>query len=319
MSAASRLAAALVVAWSARALAGDGGYLHRLAAEAHARLDAAARAHAPKIVPPRPVAVRWHAQQIGSRDLGAPLVALAAADLDGDGKAELYAVTTREVVALSATPRLHELGRVAFGGDPAVPQPRDPVGTAVVEGGAVIASVSAWARGLRVSLQAGALRGDGGEPGFELCPGEHAELAPGRNYFGDGAGAYYAVACADLVDAAGAPLHVRAQLSTADRLQLTVGSATRELKNVGVAFALADVDRDGTPELIFAGAGAPGDPDRVEVLSLGTDKKPKLDKKFTAEGVAGIAVGDLDGDGTPDAIAAVRLFGSTVVDFWRLD
>jgi hypothetical protein len=43
-------------------------------------------------------------RQDRSFDLGAPLVALTAADLDGDGKPELYAVTSREVVAI-ALPR----------------------------------------------------------------------------------------------------------------------------------------------------------------------------------------------------------------------
>lgn len=285
-----------------------------------ARLGTPATPHAPAPEPPHPIAVRWHAEWIGSVDLGAPLLALVAADLDGDHKAELYAVTTREVIALEASPRVHELGRVAFGGDPAVPQPRDPVGAAVVDDGALIASASPWARGLRVTWQAGALRGDAGEPGFELCPGERVQLAPGRNYFGDGPTAYYAQACVDLVDAQGAPLAVRARLSLANKLDVTAGTAAREVRGVGIAFAIADFDRDGTPDLVYSGAAAPGDKDHIAVIALGADaRRPLVIKQLAAEGVAGIAAGDVDGDGATDAIAAVRLAGGTHVDFWRLD
>src|ERR1041385_6412816 len=51
-------------------------------------------------VPPKKVAIKWRLTKIGTVDLGAPLVALTGADLDGDGHGELYAVTAREVIAL---------------------------------------------------------------------------------------------------------------------------------------------------------------------------------------------------------------------------
>src|SRR6185369_14963349 len=113
----------------ARADTGD-DYFARLAEAAKQSIDGVLAQRAPKLVPPVPIKLAWKAVRLGSVDLGAPLVALTSADLDRDGKAELYAVTTREVVAIGAGKRVAELGRVAFGGEPAVPASRDPVGTA---------------------------------------------------------------------------------------------------------------------------------------------------------------------------------------------
>jgi hypothetical protein len=301
------------------------GVLHQLAADVSARLDAAIAAHGPKLVPPVPVAVHWKPVRLGSLDLGAPLVALAAADLDGDGKVELYAVTSREVVVIALAARgPRVVGRVSFTGDLAVPAPRDVVGTAVVDGGALVASVSSFAKTMHVRWRGKLLVGDAGESGFVLCPGVRAQLVPGRNYFD---GSIYGKRCRDdLVDAAGYPLHAAAQLSVKDKLDVTVekcalgGGACEQVtqqvyKDVGVAFEIADLDRDGRPEVVFAEAGAPGDDDAVRVATIGD--KPSTKKTFKA-GVAGIALVDT-GTGPVQVIAAVRFVGATRVDLWRLD
>jgi hypothetical protein len=207
-----------------------------------------------------------------------------------------------------------------------VPAPRDVVGTAIVDGQAVIAAVSSWARELRVSWHAKSLRADVGELAFAVCPGDRAQLVPGRNFF---AGNVFGVRCRELVDVGGYPQRARAELSTAGKLSILLQNCDSggcrdagryDYPRVGVAFELADVDRDGTPEVIFAGAGAPGDPDELRVVTLGDDEKhAKLKKTFPAGGVAGIAVGDVDGDGALDVIVAVRLVGATRVDLWRLN
>jgi hypothetical protein len=310
--------------------------LHHLAGDLAARLDAIAASHTPRLVPPVPIAVHWKPVKLGSLDLGSPLVALTAADLDGDGKAELYAVTSREVVAIALVDkRLKELARVPFTGERAVPTPRDVVGMAIVDKRTIVASVSSYQRSLRVAWKGKTLVGDPGELGFELCPGERAPLVPGRNYFdlpGSPHGSTYGSRCRDdLVDGEGHPLHVRAQLSIAGKLDVAVercglgGVGCRHAEDhtypkVGVAFELADLDRDGKPELAFADAGAPGDPDEVRVVTLGEDdKKTKLKKVFTAGGVAGLTAADLDGDGATELIAAVRLVGASRVDLWRMN
>ncbi len=320
-----------MLALAAPANADDGGFLHRIAADLAARFEALRAARVPTLVPPVPVAIHWRPQKLGSLDLGAPLVALAAADLDGDGRGELYAITPREVIAIGFTDkRPRELGRVAFAGELAVSAPRDVVGAAVVDGHALIASVSSYARGLRVTWHGKTLVGDPGELGFELCAGRPiVQLSPGDDFFRDHAVDFYGVRCSKaLVDSQGHPLAIRAQLSTGNRLDISIEHCNAagadcghvsELAytGVGVAFEIADLDRDGTPEVIFAGAGAPGDPDELRVVTIGDDeKKTKLRKGFKAGGVAGIAVTDLDGDGAPEVLAAVRLVGSTRVDLW---
>ncbi|MBA3461674.1 MAG: VCBS repeat-containing protein [Deltaproteobacteria bacterium] len=318
----------------ARANDATDDYFTRLQAAVQQSLDQVLAARPPVLVPPVPVKLTWKAVRLGSLDLNAPLVALGASDLDHDGKAELYAVTTRDVVAISvAGKKVSELGRAGFAGTPAVPASRDPVGTIVFENRELVASTSAWDNELRLRWQNGTLSGSApgkSANGVVVCPGERLVRMPGRNHFGDLAQPIYAVRCAELVDPMGAPIRVRAAL-IGSKLEINVercgqGTAGKclpvaryDLKDYGSAFEVADVDRDGKPEIIVSGAGAPGDPDVIKVFTLGGNEKKGLYRKTFNGGVAGIAVADGDGDGVPEVIAAVRLAGATRVDLWRLD
>ena len=302
------------------------GYLAKLAAKIAARLDQLAAARAPRPQPPQPIAVKWGLAKLGSFELGAPVVAVAAGDLDGDKKGELYVVTAREVVAFTLRgARLAELGRAAFSGDLAVPAPRDPVGTAIVDGRELIAAASPWARELHVTLAKRALVAMPGDTGMLRCPGKRAQLVPGRNSFDDGS---YAQRCRDAVDAQGTPLKLVATLTgsklAVDLARCAPGAACQaagsySYNNVGLAYELADLDRDGTPEVIYASAAAPGDADMLKVHHLGGgEKKPVFAHEFNI-GVAGIAAVDLDGDGTLELVAVARHAGATVIDVWRLN
>lgn len=310
---------ALCVAKTASAAPDD--YLSRLPLLVQKRLDEMSAARAPKLTPPTPVAVAWKAIRIGSLDAGAPLVAFTAADLDGDGKSELYAVTSREVVAIAMKGKPTELGRVAFGGERAVPAPRDVVGSALAIGNELVATSSAWAKELRVTLVKGKPVAAAGDAGFLVCAGERMQLVPGRNYF---AGDLHGVRCkSGLVDRAGSPLELRAQLAVSGRLAVEVKkcalgggcqpAGTFELAHSGTAFELTDVNRDGVPEVIASGYVAPGDPDGVKVIAAFSDEKKPLFKKSFNGGVVGIAAVE------NTIVVAVRLAGATRVDLWRLN
>lgn len=337
----TRLAAlALLVASTTSVHASDppapsaGTFFGRLAADMRAQVDAAIIARPPRRPAPKPVSLRWKLVKLGTLELGAPLVALTGADLDGDRKAELYAVTTREVIAIGVVGKqLRELGRVAFAGEPALGGPRDVVGTAVADGASVVASVSTWKHALRVSRAGGVLVATLEEGGFWTCPGERLELVPGRNYFTDGKVTTYGARCgASLADNDGYPLRVRAQLSLASKLDIAIErcAATNlgcqlagryEYAGVGYAFELADLDRDGRPEVLYAGAGAPGDPDVLKIVRIGDDARtqPLLRKPLKTGGIVGVTAVDLDGNGTRDAVAAVRVLGATQLELWRVE
>ncbi len=305
----------------------SGPFTQRLVDDLRARIAELVAAKVPPLVPPTPVAVSWKAVKLGSLELGAPLLATAAADLDGDGLDELFAVTSEMVIAIRLTgTKPTEVGRVAFAGPRAVPAPRQPIGTAFIEAGELVAAASPWANELRITWSRGKLTGRAGSPGFGVCAGERLSLVPGRNYF---APDLLAVRCrTDLVDKDGVGLRLRAQLAGKHKLAVTSeqcrGAACEppvpfEIGTAGAAFALADVDRNGTPEVIISGAGAPGDADAVKVIALGGDTKKGLFRKSFTGGVAAIEVVSRGPKDAARIIAAVRLSGATRIDLWRLN
>jgi len=341
----------VAVALLAPALASGDELSRAMLDRAAAALEEASLARTPPLRPPTPVAVTWKAKKLGAFDLGAPLIALTSGDLDGDGRAEVIAVTERDVVVLAPQGRraLAEIARAALPDVAASRQPRDAVGAAVVTGGELRVRASTVGAGARYRLVDGALReaGDRAEP-YPLCADRDGALAPGRDYFeraeGDALPAgwparYLAASCrGDLVDPIGRAMRVDAVLGPGGALAVTAtvrcprtgdGSAdcvaerALALTKVGVAFAIADVDRDGRPELITSAASAPGDADKVTVRSLPATgatlaKKAVFEKTFTG-GVGGLVADDVDGDGDIEVIAAVRLPGAERVDLWLLD
>ncbi len=350
MSLSRILSSALVVAAVAPARAADEvPFTRRLLDRSAELLEEASAARIPPRRPPVPVTVKWKARKLNSVPLGAPLLAMTAGDLDGDGRAEVLAVTEEAVVVLAARKRkIVEVARAALPGELPSIEPRTAVATAVVapsaRGVELRVRSSTRDRGARFGFAGGKLTELGALTGYPLCADRDGELAVGRAYFertsadglpADWAARYWAAACrADLVDPDGRALRIDAVLGAGGALAATVTvrcdpgedrcTAERDLalSKIGVAFALADVDRDGTPEVIASAASPPGDADTVRVYSLPASGtrigKPIFEREFVG-GVAGLAAADLDGDGDTEVIAAVRLAGTKKADLWLLD
>ncbi len=319
------------------------------------RLAAATTARRPALKPPKPVRVTWRARRVSSVDLHAPLLELVAADLDGDGKAELIALTTREVVVLKRRRRrkIIVLTRALLSGTPATIRPRLPVGALSVgdtDGDGVIevyVRVSERADGASYAWQNNKLEPTGRVVGFPVCLGASAELRPGRHvYLGTSltwpAGypspkvpkSFFSVRCAaGLVDPTGRSLGALGLLDTSGGLAVhtwgvcAADAATcrrgvsfkRDVRFVGTAFVIADIDRDGRPEVISAASRARGDADRVSVYSARRSRMRRVYKRSFSGGIVGVAAGDMDGDGDTEAIVAVRLLGSSRIDLWVLN
>lgn len=353
-------------------------------------LREASAARAPTRVPPTPVPVRWQARRVASIALDAPLLALAAGDLDGDARDELIALTAREVVVLS--PDGNGSGfvvrtRTALPAEPAAVRPRTPVGTLVVHDSdgdgrdEVAARSSEQARGLVLGLASRAQpKGKPGQSqslqerarvaGFPLCAGVLGQLEPGRHDFNGVVPAvptttspaaspasppasravpsptptiadsplpplpprFWSARCSRaLVDPAGRGLAVAAVVAADGTLTMTSRArcaadeqgcpAPAEIRQVGagVAFEIADLDRDGHPEIAVTRAAAPGDPDEVEIATWsGGDLRSRFRRGFTG-GVVGLAAGDFHGRGASTLIGAVRLLGSHRVDLWSFN
>ncbi len=236
-------------------------------------------------------------------DLGAPILALAGGDVDGDGKAELAALTPDEVVVLDVDKDAVAVRlRVPLEGAAPVPRPRQPIGTIAVAGGEVRARSSEHAEG--VVLRDG--RKVGAPKGYPSCAGD-LELAPGTLTFLRDRERWVGVACAGDVVAA---------VDAAGTLRLGRGG---QIAGVGFAFQIADLDGDGTLEAVVSSYRPPGTGDALSLYRIGADGARLVRQGAQlAGGVAAIAAGDFDGDGAVDWVAAVGA-GGTRYDLWLLD
>jgi hypothetical protein len=309
---------------------------------------------------PHPVEVHWHKRKLVSLELASPLLAVQAADLDGDGQAEFILLTTSEVVvAAPRTGKRYEvIAQMTLPGVTPSLRPRDPVGALLWNGGSdgggegavevgqageLRARTSEQAEGVVLAWKAGTWVERGRFAGFPLCGRATVELVAGRNYFDGGSVRwngvrqrdlpvrfYSAICRSGLRDADGFSIEAFASVNGDRDLAVSCvrrdGSACRggsggerSYGGVGYALEVADIDNDGSPEVISSRGQAPGDSDQVTVYShRGRETKTPLRENFQG-GVVALTSGDIDGDGALEVVAAVRLLGSNRVDLWVLN
>ncbi len=281
---------------------------------------------------PVPVGFHFRPKKIGSLDVRPDVAGAAVADLDHDGRMEVFVANEHAVavVDFSRSPRV--IATVRFP-DAAQRRSRQLVGSVYVDGAEVRAQVSSHPSVMAVQWNGSGYTGAQhvaptapvGAAGFEFCKDQTWPLHPGRNWFDTGVvgqGVYTLLCRDDLSDAQGNLWSLQASVSEHDVLHVdaqphcdTACGPTQPFDLVGAGYALAvdDLDQNGVPEVL--GSAAVANADIVTITELSTPPRVVLRRRFTA-GVVALLTGDFDGDGKRDAIALVR--AGKRIDVWRL-
>jgi len=272
-------------------------------------LDDELKAYLPKPGP----AAGWQARAISLGDL--EVLAIAAGDTDGDGRAEVVALTARELTAFRIDgERALERWRVALVGRPAAIRPRAEVGAVTVENGAVLARASGFADGVKRGRTVEAVRGFP-LPGVGAC-----ELSPGVDWFTNCAAGlperFWTAAGLQRRGAKGPTLAAIEPGATGTLWLREPDGAPLELKGAGAQLALASLERGDV--VAVSEPVQPGESDAVVVRALapGLPVVHRLDR--LGGSVRALAAGDLDGDGTAELLAAVRDDAARKTTLWVL-
>jgi hypothetical protein len=301
------------------------GLLDEIAAERQARY-------------PIDIDIRWQTRQIADFDFGAPVLAAQAVQLDGKGPEELVILTTTELIALSGigSGRPDVVQRLALGSGLAAAErwPRDPRGEIAMamtaQGTELRVRSSAMATGARIPV-ALPLKIVGTFGGYPACGESTLKAVPGRALLvgtsADLPAVLYAIRCGrDFFDRNGESQASRAVLDASGTLTLAVfgcqdGDCRKVLRaqaiaDAGTAFAVADIDRDGLPELVAAGGEAPGDTEKLTIYESRPDAWRTEHRVEVKLGAVAVVIGQFDSDQELEVLSLHREFRTNPVELW---
>ncbi len=202
-----------------------------------------------------------------------PLAALAAGDLDGDGKDEVAALTGQDVLVFTAQGRLlaqHSLEALPRGATPT----REPFGAlAFLSGPPRLAVLSSrFAHGEVLALEGGSLKPTARLDAAPLGPEARGSLVPGQTAFTQElrlGNERVASVPAPFTTASFAPprlLLVHPDGSAS--LYARPSAAPARLTGLGAGSVLGELDGDGTPELLTTSPELHPAPDVLRVFKL---------------------------------------------------
>ncbi len=274
---------------------------------------------------PTPVAVRWKGKKLVTVDVSPDIAAVAVADLNHNGRAEIF-VAGNNAVAVIELQRVPKVVASVRFTDPLLRRSRQNVGSALLQDASIVVQVTSHALPLTITWDGQNYAGAAGSPAlFQFCSDRALPLVAGRNWFDTGAigqGVYTELCRNDLADAQGHLPSLVVSVSERDQLRVETRPHCDEacgdaqvytVPSVGYAVAIDDVDQNGIAEVYSTAAMA--NADVVNVTELGPAPRALWKRKFTS-GVVALATGDFDGDGRRDVWALVR--AGRRVEVWSL-
>ncbi len=239
--------------------------------------------------------------------LPSPTAALAAADLDGDGRDEVVVLTDRELQLFSPTGTL--LARRSLRELPASATPcREPFGVLAVSGAQVGYFSGRHGRGEWVELQGRQLTVVGPLERPVVAVGAtrlEGTWTPGQNTFRIAPLPAPVVHAATFLGPTGAQVLAVLPDGTGSWLWPDSSRAPVPLSALGAASALVDLDGDGQPELATTSAEFLPRPDVVRVTDAG--QAVLWEVPLERGRILQLVPADLDGDRQPELVAGVWL------------